>query len=130
MGARIPWCGYESEIKPLNKCPNDCNNYIEEKEVYAIVKDHVKEKNRDHKMSTRDILEEIKSRIASYETDLEIRKIFYEAIDTAADGMENYERLLNQMLTENRAQLVARQHEIDTQIQRYEMFKNFGGNIP
>ena len=83
-----------------------------------------------NKMTTRDILEVIKGRIASYETDPEVRKMFYEALDTAADGMENYERLLNQMLTENRARLVARQHEIDTQIQRYEMFKNFGGNIP
>lgn len=47
MGARIPWCGYESDIKPLNKCPDDCKNYIEKREVYTIVKNHVKEKNRD-----------------------------------------------------------------------------------
>ena len=78
----------------------------------------------------RKVLDSLKNKLALFQTDTYTRKLYYDAIETAVEGMNNYELLLTRMLNENKQKLIEEQHKIDMQIQRYEMFKNFGGNIP
>ena len=75
----------------------------------------------------RKALNEMKELVDNYVFDPAKRTYYGIAIDTAINGMTNYEALLNRLLNEERQKLIEAQHDINMQIQQYEMFRQMGG---